>query len=151
MNPGWADLDWGLFSISVAAELAGLHPQTLRIYEREGLLASARAGLAALVSSGVGPGVLRPAEILLPAGAPVPAPGGRITVVSPPAWAHDGQRIAEAWSPADPSTADGKAALRAIRAAAEVPGARAGGSPAPDADFITALYGRNLAVIIAAS
>jgi MerR family transcriptional regulator/heat shock protein HspR len=27
-----------LFSISVAAELAGLHPQTLRIYEREGLL-----------------------------------------------------------------------------------------------------------------
>jgi MerR family transcriptional regulator/heat shock protein HspR len=33
-----ADLDRGLFSISVAAELAGLHPQTLRIYEREGLL-----------------------------------------------------------------------------------------------------------------
>jgi len=38
VNPGWADLDRGLFSISVAAELAGLHPQTLRIYEREGLL-----------------------------------------------------------------------------------------------------------------
>jgi MerR family transcriptional regulator, heat shock protein HspR len=34
----WADLDRGLFSISVAAELAGLHPQTLRIYEREGRL-----------------------------------------------------------------------------------------------------------------
>jgi MerR family transcriptional regulator/heat shock protein HspR len=32
----------GLFSISVAAELAGLHPQTLRIYEREGLLDPAR-------------------------------------------------------------------------------------------------------------
>jgi MerR family transcriptional regulator/heat shock protein HspR len=38
VNPGWADVDRGLFSISVAAELAGLHPQTLRIYEREGLL-----------------------------------------------------------------------------------------------------------------
>ena len=38
VNPGWADLDRGLFSISVAAELAGLHPQTLRIYEREGLI-----------------------------------------------------------------------------------------------------------------
>jgi MerR family transcriptional regulator, heat shock protein HspR len=37
-GPGWSDLDRGLFSISVAAELAGLHPQTLRIYEREGLL-----------------------------------------------------------------------------------------------------------------
>jgi MerR family transcriptional regulator/heat shock protein HspR len=42
VNPGWADLDRGLFSISVAAELAGLHPQTLRIYEREGLLDPAR-------------------------------------------------------------------------------------------------------------
>jgi MerR family transcriptional regulator, heat shock protein HspR len=40
-DPGrglWADPDQGLFSISVAAAVAGLHPQTLRIYEREGLL-----------------------------------------------------------------------------------------------------------------
>jgi MerR family transcriptional regulator, heat shock protein HspR len=43
VNPGWADLDRGLFPISVAAELAGLHPQTLRIYEREGLLDPARS------------------------------------------------------------------------------------------------------------
>ena len=43
VNPGWADLDRGLFSISVAADLAGLHPQTLRIYEREGLIDPARS------------------------------------------------------------------------------------------------------------
>jgi MerR family transcriptional regulator/heat shock protein HspR len=43
VNAGWADMDRGLFSISVAAELAGLHPQTLRIYEREGLLDPARS------------------------------------------------------------------------------------------------------------
>jgi MerR family transcriptional regulator, heat shock protein HspR len=43
VSPGWADADRGLFSISVAAELAGLHPQTLRIYEREGLLDPARS------------------------------------------------------------------------------------------------------------
>ena len=43
VNPGWSDLDRGLFSISVAAELAGLHPQTLRIYEREGLLDPGRS------------------------------------------------------------------------------------------------------------
>ena len=43
VNPEWADLDRGLFSISVAAELAGLHPQTLRIYEREGLLDPGRS------------------------------------------------------------------------------------------------------------
>lgn len=39
----WSDMDSGLFSISVAAELAGLHPQTLRIYEREGLLQPVRS------------------------------------------------------------------------------------------------------------
>jgi MerR family transcriptional regulator/heat shock protein HspR len=32
----------GLYVISVAAELAGVHPQTLRIYERRGLLDPAR-------------------------------------------------------------------------------------------------------------
>jgi MerR family transcriptional regulator/heat shock protein HspR len=40
--PYWADGERGLFSISVAAELAGAHPQTLRIYEREGLLTPTR-------------------------------------------------------------------------------------------------------------
>ena len=43
VSPVWADGDRGLFSISVAAELAGLHPQTLRIYEREGLIDPARS------------------------------------------------------------------------------------------------------------
>jgi MerR family transcriptional regulator/heat shock protein HspR len=43
VSPGWPDPDRGLFSISVAAELAGLHPQTLRTYEREGLLEPARS------------------------------------------------------------------------------------------------------------
>src|SRR5436190_24173164 len=33
-----------LFIISVAAELAGVHPQTLRIYERKGLVEPARTG-----------------------------------------------------------------------------------------------------------
>src|SRR4051794_20338342 len=33
-----------VFVISVAAELAGVHPQTLRIYERKGLVDPARTG-----------------------------------------------------------------------------------------------------------
>jgi MerR family transcriptional regulator/heat shock protein HspR len=37
------DDDAGLYVISVAAELAGLHPQTLRLYERKGLLEPARS------------------------------------------------------------------------------------------------------------
>jgi MerR family transcriptional regulator, heat shock protein HspR len=39
----WADPGRGLFSIAVAAELTGLHPQTLRMYEQEGLLTPARS------------------------------------------------------------------------------------------------------------
>ncbi len=34
--------DQGVYVISVAAELAGVHPQTLRSYERKGLLSPAR-------------------------------------------------------------------------------------------------------------
>ena len=39
----WGNPGRGLFSISVAAELTGLHPQTLRIYEREGLVDPSRS------------------------------------------------------------------------------------------------------------
>jgi MerR family transcriptional regulator, heat shock protein HspR len=39
---GRSDVDEALYVISVAAELAGVHPQTLRMYERRGLLRPAR-------------------------------------------------------------------------------------------------------------
>ena len=39
---GRGDHDRAVYIISVAAELAGVHPQTLRIYERKGLLRPAR-------------------------------------------------------------------------------------------------------------
>src|ERR1041384_1026036 len=39
-----ADQTRAVYVISVAAELAGVHPQTLRIYERKGLLDPARTG-----------------------------------------------------------------------------------------------------------
>ena len=35
--------DQGVFMISVAARLAGMHPQTLRIYEERGLIKPARS------------------------------------------------------------------------------------------------------------
>jgi DNA-binding transcriptional MerR regulator len=43
VTPPWTDPGHGVYSISIAAELSGLHPQTLRIYEREGLLEPARS------------------------------------------------------------------------------------------------------------
>jgi MerR family transcriptional regulator/heat shock protein HspR len=36
--------DRAVYVISVAAELSGMHPQTLRIYERKGLVDPARTG-----------------------------------------------------------------------------------------------------------
>ena len=36
------DKDRPLYMISVAAELAGVHPQTLRIYEQKGLVSPQR-------------------------------------------------------------------------------------------------------------
>ena len=43
MSPA-RDPQQAVFVISVAAELAGVHPQTLRIYERKGLVDPARTG-----------------------------------------------------------------------------------------------------------
>lgn len=39
----WPDIAQGVFAISIAAELSGLHPQTLRVYEREGLVEPSRS------------------------------------------------------------------------------------------------------------
>jgi MerR family transcriptional regulator, heat shock protein HspR len=43
VTPPWAEPGRRLFSISVAAELTGLHPHTLRLYEQQGLLRPARS------------------------------------------------------------------------------------------------------------
>ena len=42
MTPSNGDNDKAIFIISVAAELAGVHPQTLRVYERKGLVSPSR-------------------------------------------------------------------------------------------------------------
>jgi MerR family transcriptional regulator/heat shock protein HspR len=42
MAPRGSSSKQAIYVISVAAELAGVHPQTLRVYERKGLLSPAR-------------------------------------------------------------------------------------------------------------
>jgi MerR family transcriptional regulator/heat shock protein HspR len=44
--PSMDDADRPVYVISVAAELAGMHPQTLRTYDRLGLVSPGRAGRA---------------------------------------------------------------------------------------------------------
>jgi RND superfamily putative drug exporter len=111
--------------------------------------AEARAGLETLTASGIGPGVLRPAEVLTDGATPPDRDGLR--TASPESWVRDGHRLVDVWAAADPSSAAGDTALADVRElAGGVPGARVGGEPAEDADFISALYGRNLLVIGAA-
>lgn len=43
-NPGADPMARAVYVISVAAELAGVHPQTLRVYERRGLVDPLRTG-----------------------------------------------------------------------------------------------------------
>ena len=49
----WPDGDRGVYAISVAAELCGLHPQTLRVYEREGLVEPDRTAGGTRLYSGL--------------------------------------------------------------------------------------------------
>ena len=44
------DPDSAVYVISVAAELTGLHPQTLRAYERMGLITPGRTGAAGVAT-----------------------------------------------------------------------------------------------------
>src|SRR4051794_41546473 len=82
--------DAAVFVISVAAELSGLHPQTLRTYERMGLITPGRTGgggrrysardidllreISDLTSSGIGIEGVRP---ILELGNRLEAPPGR--------------------------------------------------------------------------
>ncbi|MGW5047457.1 MMPL family transporter [Streptomyces griseoluteus] len=110
--------------------------------------AEARAGLKALADSGIGSGVLRPTEILLPSGSSLDAPD-QTTVIQPESWNRGGTRVAAGWGREDASSDAGKSTLAQLRkAAAAIPGAQVGGSPAQDGDFIDALYGGNLWIII---
>ncbi len=112
---------------------------------------AARSGYEQLVRSGLGAGVLRPTEILYRGPAPTRALArAGIAVIAPAGWRSGAERVADAWTPADASTAAGARALVRIRTAlAGRSGVRVGGTLAEDEDFIHALYGPDLAVIVA--
>ena len=66
-RPGDGD-DRPVYVISVAAELAGVHPQTLRIYERRGLLDPVRTGGGSRRYSAADIAQLRRIQVLTSAG-----------------------------------------------------------------------------------
>lgn len=74
----WPTSDQGVFAISVAAELSGLHPQTLRTYEREGLLDPGRSDGGTRLYSGED--VQKAREIAVLTGAGLNVPGVRMVL-----------------------------------------------------------------------
>ena len=113
---------------------------------------AARAALAGPAPDGL----LRPVEVLVPEAdadeavrelaevdgvGGVAAPGG--------AWVRDGQQLVQVWLADDPASEEGRASLDRVRSAADDLGARVGGSPAEDADFVSAVYSDVVWVVLA--
>ncbi len=116
----------------------------------------ASTALTSAVSAGLPEGVVRPTEILV-AGADaqsalsrVKAVDGVAAAVAPQSdgWSKDGQTLLQVWTTADPSSDSGRATLDRVRDVADTDGARVGGTPAEDADFVTAVYGDVIWVVL---
>lgn len=105
----------------------------------------AGAAITTVDGSGLGSGLSTPVQILTtdPARVRSAVEGvdGVAAVVAPPAWRQDQTSLVLAWTAVDTSEAAGRDAATRIRAAAEAAGARVGGIPAQDADFVDAVYG----------
>ena len=95
--------------------------------------------------SGIGAGLSQPVEILTRqpgrVRAAVAQADGVAAAIAPATWERQGLAVVEAWTSADASSRTGQAAAARIRVVAEADGAQAGGLPAQNADFITAVYG----------
>ncbi|GAA0268356.1 MMPL family transporter [Cryptosporangium japonicum] len=104
----------------------------------------AATAITRLDDSGIGSGLSTPVEILTGDAAAVRAavaglPGVAAAIVRPRT--GDGDTLVRVWTTEDTSSAAGSDTAAAIRSAAEATGARVGGRPAGDADFIAAVYG----------
>lgn len=116
----------------------------------------ASKALTTAVSDGLPPGVVRPTEVVVPE-ADVDNTLTRLTTVDGVAaavapdtkgWRSQGQALLQVWTKDDPSSETGRATLDRIRTIANDGNAEVGGTPAEDADFISAVYGDAIWVVL---
>ena len=138
-----------LLPLCVAAHDLRLGEPPAAVLARSG---PAREALDRLERAGVASGVLTPIEVLVPAGADPEAAAARLggvagvqLAVAPagPAWERAGSALVSVLPAAETSGDDGEATVERVRdlAAAELPGARVGGSGALAIDATASLYG----------
>jgi RND superfamily putative drug exporter len=131
--------------LALAAPVLGLRLGTATNASLASTGGPAAAAITRLDDSGVGAGLSQPVEILTrhpgQVRSAVAGIDGVAAAISPPAWRRGGISIVEAWTAADASSSAGSAATTHIRTAAEDAGARVGGIPAQNTDFIRAVYG----------
>jgi RND superfamily putative drug exporter len=134
-----------LVLLALASPLVGLRlgqPTNASLASTGG---SAAAAITRLDTSGLGAGLSQPVEILTnhpeTVQQAVAGIGGVAAAIAPGAWSRGGTSILEVWTTADASNSVGSAAAATVRSAAEHAGARVGGAPAQNADFLTAVYG----------
>ena len=142
-------------SVLLLAMAAPVLTLSLGTPQLSGLSASSPAANAAnrALDAGVPVGVFRPTTVSVSdedadvAVNDLEGIGGVASVVAPKSqqWTHDGSRLLIVWTTDDPATAQARDTLETIRSSdiGEV-----GGSPAEDADFVSAVYGNILWVIL---
>jgi len=143
--------------LAMAAPLLGIRLGSPELSAYGSTTPAARAARD-LVDEGIAPGVLRPTEAVVLTEdakntqallAEVP---GVAQVVTPDAagWSTGGTTLIQVWTDADPATSAGSDTLAAIRTTIDsTSSGQVGGSPAEDADFVTAVYSKAPWVIIA--
>ncbi|PCC26568.1 multidrug RND transporter [Glutamicibacter sp. BW78] len=155
-RPWWVIAATTVLLVAMATPLFGLRlgSPTVDTFEDDG----SPPGSAALVISAAGltPSLFRPTQVIASTDTASTvterlnqvAGVAAATRIDSSKWRTTGIELIEVFFDADPSTDAGSATLERVRAEAAHLDARVGGSPAEDADFVTAVYG-NAPLVVA--
>ncbi|WP_329173207.1 MMPL family transporter [Streptomyces sp. NBC_01477] len=106
---------------------------------------SAAVAVHQVERAGLGAGLTTPVEVLTSDVArvrrAVAGIDGVSGVLAPPSWVRGDRSVVDVWTTGDASNGAGSTAAADVRRAVLGTGARVGGIPAQNADFITAVYG----------
>ncbi|MDO9455360.1 MMPL family transporter [Nocardioides sp.] len=143
----------GALLLALAAPVVTL---TLGSPQLDGLASDAPASRAATtaIDDGVPAGVLRPVEVVVPESDVQTVADevrglqgvGAVAVPAADGWTADGRSLLQVWLTDDPASDGGRDALDRVRTAVGTD--RVGGSPAEDADFVSAVYGNVVWVVL---